>query len=178
MNHGVDIIALHTKILEIFETEKKMLSEYEKKLVVIEKTLSYPSLLKRTRIKIQQAWSFLKEKIEGIKSNSNKSFYLMETAELIQNYQDILKKPRVVSFMGVIEEESGEKLKIVEKYLALSRKFFPNLTPMGNFNFKSQTINKTCANCEKETEILDINGFAVCHRMRWRDRTGRFIFFL
>ena len=77
MNHGVDIIALHRDILKNFQEERKMLDDYEKKLVTIEKTLSYPKLLSRTRDKIQRTWSFLKEKIEDIKTRKTESFYLM-----------------------------------------------------------------------------------------------------
>ena len=163
MNHEVDIIALHIDILANFQKERKMLNDYEKKLVTIEKTLSYPKLLKRTRDKIQKTWSFLKEKIENIKSRRTESFYLMETAELIETYKEILKKPRVVSFMGELEEENGEKIVLINQYLTLSKKFSPKISSIENVFSKTQVVNDNlCSNCKKETEILDIDGFSVC----------------
>ena len=75
----------------------------------------------------------------------------METAEIINNYEKILRKPKKVSFMGTVEEPDEEKIKLVKQYLNIIKKYKSKGIPVV-ITEKSETI---CENCQKTVEKID-----------------------
>ena len=154
----VDILELHRKILEDFTHDNDQLQEFKNKLAALNIILENPQLLHSTRAMIASTKTQFAKKIDDIESNRTQNFYLMETAEIINNYEKILRKPKKVSFMGTVEEPDEEKIKLVKQYLNIIKKYKSKGIPVV-ITEKSETI---CENCQKTVDKIDVDGFSVC----------------
>ena len=96
----VDILDLHEKMLSMFEQEEENIESYKDQIITLEQLLAQPHHLHSTLTMLQNATQELRTKIEDIQSNRSKNFYLMETAELIEEFEKILRKPKKVSIYG------------------------------------------------------------------------------
>ena len=113
---NVDILVLHTNIQNSFEKEKENIPEYKKRLEDLEITFKNPKMPSRTRNEIEKNIITLKEKIRKIESCEEYNFYIAETGELIERYNNLLKIPVKMSFVGKPVTNSPEKAEIVKKF--------------------------------------------------------------
>ena len=154
----VDILAFHEEIITSFNNEEANLKKYQENLRSLAEILKNCNLLHSTRHGLIKAQKNLHVKINEIITSRNKNFYLMETAELITTYEEILRKPKKVSFMGVVEENDDNKTAIIQSYLEVARKYKPENVPI----LVTENRTKDCSICKKVTDIVDIDGFSVC----------------
>lgn len=145
----VNIILLHEKILKNIELEEKK----------IDKEYSQIQFLKNGNVSI----SFTK-KIEEFENNikkikKTKLFFLSKTLRIIERYEQVLKKPIVVSFTTNSDSTDvsfvdNEKNKIIEEYIniiGLYKKYHPKDINISSFtNNKSEIVDDfKCKNCDK-----------------------------
>jgi len=154
----VDILDLHEKMLSMFEQEEENIESYKDQIISLEQLLAQPHHLHSTLKMLQNATEELRTKIEDIQSHRSKNFYLMETAELIEEFEKILRKPKKVSFMGVVEEEDVDnKSVIVKNFLDVSKKYNFLEIPV----IKLENNQEICDNCSKN-DFLELDGYKVC----------------
>ena len=123
----VDILSIHETVMKNFEEERGKLETYKERLIAIEKVLSL-HLQFSIRKNLESECASVRKKINEIESRKTEDFYVMETAEILQNYTKILRKPKNVSFMGVVEAGEDEKLPLVHDYLRIAQNFIPNIS--------------------------------------------------
>jgi len=157
-NIEVDILELHKTMLSMFLTEAESIDSYKSKLATLNQLLSQPHHLHSTRTMIENAKNKLDKKIKDILSNYSKNFYIMETAELIHEFEIILRKPKKVSFMGVVEKTEDNKSEIIRDFLRISKKYNPSDLPV----MKLENIQSACDTCDETSESMEVNGFLVC----------------
>ena len=98
----VDIIGLHKQMLSMFKNEENNIEIYKKDLRTLSQLINQPHHLHSARIMLKNSKTQLENKIKDIESCKSKNFYIMETAEIIEQYENILRKPLKVSFIGVV----------------------------------------------------------------------------
>ena len=153
----VDILYLHEKMLSMFEQEEENIESYKDQIITLEQLIAQPHHLHSTLKMLQNATKELRTKIEDIQSNRSKNFYLMETAELIEEFGKILRKPKKVSFIGVVEEDVDNKSVIVKNFLDTSKKYNFLEIPV----IKLENNQEICDNCNKN-DFLELDGYRVC----------------
>jgi len=153
----VDILELHGKILLNFDKEEKNLENYKNQFKILSQLLSNSHHLHSTRKMLENVKKNLENKINDIISNNSKNFYLMETAELINAFEKILRKPKKVSFMGIVEESNNNISKITHDFLEIIQKYNSIETPV----IKLENIKDSCNKCEN-SDSIELNGYLVC----------------
>lgn len=156
----VDIIELHKQMLNMFIEQENKVNAYRKDLNTLTQLITQPHHLHSARIMLETSKQKLEEKIKDIVSCKSKNFYIMETAELIEEYEKILRKPLKVSFIGVVsvdEETVKIKKELVTKFLNISKKYDLNII----HNVKLDKKHDQCENC-KNLDLYELNGFRVC----------------
>ena len=155
-NTEIDILSIHENVMKNFEEERAKLEIYKERYTAIEKAIPL-NLQNSTRKNLKNEKEFLRKKIEEIISRKSEDFYIMETAEILQAYTKILRKPKKVSFMGVEEIQEDEKTPLISKYLKIAQKFIPNI---GIMNEKA-VETKICEKCGSDL-LLESEGFIIC----------------
>jgi len=156
----VDIIGMNKNKLKMFTEEEHKIDTYKKDLNTLTLLLNQPHHLHSARIMLETAKKKLEEKLNDIVSCKSKNFYIMETAEIIEEYEKILRKPLKVSFIGVVsvdEETINLKKQLIKRFLNISKKYDIN-------NIHNSMLEKTtdkCDNCNN-TDLFEVNGFRVC----------------
>lgn len=156
----VDIIGLHKQMLQMFIDEENKIDTYTKDLNTLSQLIKQPHHLHSARIILEKSKQNLEQKLKDIISCKSKNFYIMETAEIIEEYEKILRKPLKVSFIGVVSvDEETVKLKrqLVKKFLDISKKYDLNII----HNVKLDKKHDQCENC-KNSDLYELNGFRVC----------------
>ena len=111
----------------------------------------------------------VENEIQTLTHNCTLRMYLVESAEIVDKYKNILKQPLKMSFMGPVKISSNEKKKLQEEYLKIYEKynkfvpslsevvktkiafedqFTPICTTLGCISTDFKTINETIV-CEK-----------------------------
>jgi hypothetical protein len=147
----IDILYIDNKILQNFEDEKEKLSEYKNKLEDVQNCLKLelrPNL-KETLIKSEK---YLSEYIVDLETDHSKNFYIIETADLIEKYKEILNKPVKMSFIGKSNKTNKEKTAIINSYIEISNKYVDIKI---NIEKKDKNVCKNCNN--KDFDIEDGN---------------------
>ena len=119
----IDILYIDNKILQNFKDEKEKVPEYKNKLENIQNCLKIDNLrsnLTETLIKSEKT---LSEYIVDLETDHSKNFYIIETADLIEKYKEILNKPVKMSFMGKSNRANKEKTAIINSYVEISNKY-------------------------------------------------------
>jgi hypothetical protein len=119
-----DILSIDNNIQLSFENESKKLPQYKTRLEELEKTYNSSNISSRTKIELEKNISELRENIEKLENKQDLNFYIIETAELIQKYKDILKTPVKLSFCGKPKQDDKEKNDIVKKYIEIAQKYY------------------------------------------------------
>jgi len=105
------------------------------------------------------------KKINEIESNKYLEMYLVESAEIVDAYKNILNKPIKMSFMGPVATSSHKKEDLQQKYLDVYNKystFTPDLdiaTPTGPAVARKQKC--TIDGCDG-TVFTQVNETSVC----------------
>ena len=158
MDKEIDILTINNKITENFKEEIKKLPEYKKKYEQIKNSLDSPNIIPRIKTHLQDNEKEMKEYIQNIESNTFLNFYIAESAELLENYKDILNEPIKVNFVGKSVKNNKEKQKIINDYLEIANKYV---------NIEIETPDKkdkiVCKNCpnKKDFDIIDCNTY-IC----------------
>jgi hypothetical protein len=163
----LDILGIDSKIQLSFENESKKLPQYKERLEELEKTFHATHLPPRARTELEKSITELKDNIAKIESNEGLNFYIIETAELLQKYRQMLKTPVKLSFCGKPKQDDKEKTEIVHKYLEIAQKYYKvEIKPIekkfklvcdccaNKRNFATEENAYICLECGAQQEIL------------------------
>lgn len=142
--HDLDILSIDSKIQLSFENESKKLPQYKERFKELNKTFHSSNLPARSRIELEKSITDLQNLIEKLESKHDLNFYIIETAELLQKYQQILKTPVKLSFCGKIKQDDKEKSDLIQKYLEIAQKYYKVEIKPTEKKFK--LICESCAN--------------------------------
>jgi len=155
----LDIIDIDNKIRFLFEEEYKKLSKYKERLTELEQTQSSRSeeISVRSKNNLDKSINKLKDDIEKIESKRDLNFYIVETTELLQKYNAILKTPVKLSFTGKNKQDNKEKTDIIISYIKTAQKYY-------DFNVKTpeRKFNMCCDNCPNKTNFLIEDNSFIC----------------
>ena len=154
----IDILSIDSKIQQKFEEDKNNLVEYKEKLKDLNRTLEMNNLKTRVRKTLEKSKSDIEERIERIESNTDLNFYIMESAELLDQYKKILESPMKLNFMGKAVKNDKEKQNVIVEYLKVAEKYIDL-----DVKLPSKKFRVVCQNCsnKKDFDIIDGNVY-VC----------------
>ena len=165
MSNQVDILSIDTTIRNDFQAEISKIPEYKEKLKELELSLNSTSIKNRDIENIQSTIGTLRDYIQNLEDEIQYNFYVMNTAPLIEEYKNILKKPMKMSFMGRHKEDNKEKNEIITRFLEIAASFTKNNyeSLIDKHNKPNKNIN--CNNCDnvKDFDVLDGNIY-VCNK--------------
>lgn len=157
MPQDIDILAINLKILSKFDEEINNLPTYKNRIKELKRALLFKKISLNSKVNLNKSIVKLQKKIDCVLNETNKNFYIIETASVIEKYKKILKTPMKLNFMGKKVCENKEKKEIIRQYLEIAKKY-DNV-----HNIKEKPLKITCKNCEnkKSFEIID-NNIYVC----------------
>lgn len=158
MSH-LDILNVDAKIKQKFREEEEKLPEYTQKLYELEQTLN-KNIRRRSYQILLSNISELKTKINDIIHSQKLNFYISKTAQLLENYRNILQTPVKLSFMGRDTVDNKEKNKIISKYLEIAEEYIEIDRDNSFLNSKCIVICDNCPN-KKLFDIVD-NSIYIC----------------
>jgi len=154
----IDILSIHQEILRKFKEDEDSLSDYKKKLEMIDESMKLPNLLHKTTKTLSENKTSLENKIYDIEQKISYNFYIMETAEYLERYKILLTNPRKINFMGVkTDVEDGDKTELIINYCNIAKNYSDiNLNLNSISKSKIQCQNISCPN-KKNIDIVDNN---------------------
>lgn len=155
----VDILAIDTRMHELFKKDEKNLNKYIEKQVELQKILGNDSPLSaRVRNDLEKILETLDNRIENIVSRKAYNFYIMESSQILEKYKQLLKKPIKVSFMKMSKQEdtSVEKEAIISEYFQLLSKYNFEELLIDNISHENLDTRK-----KKSPERKKIEGDAI-----------------
>ena len=127
------------------DIKNKLITEQNKR----EKTLSE---IKKLTVKTKEIIE-LENVLSDINLNNRLNFYLANSLEIIKKYEQLLKEPTVISFMGKSNgnEQNIKKQKIINEFLEMASEFYDDI-------FKHDiNIKYKCINCDNDKSFTIIN---------------------
>ena len=164
MYTDIDILDINNRILQNFENEIIKLNEYKAKKDELQNSLLIETIPIHVKELIEKSINNLSEHINDIETNKLKNFYVLETAEILEKYKAILKKPQKINFMGKSIKHNKEKDVLITLYLEKANNYVQIDYNSTNFiNDKKDKI--VCKNCNnsKEFEIQEGNVYICLH---------------
>ena len=151
----IDILSIDTKIKQKFKEDAEKISQYQEKLMDLQKTLKHSTLKARVRKDLEKNISQLTEKIGCI---HNLHFYIADTAHLLERYKEILQTPVKLSFLGRSSRDNKEKHSVIVRYLEIAQNYTDT-----NIEIPSKSKQVACNNCpnKKLFDIVD-NSIYIC----------------
>ncbi len=153
----VDILEIDAKIQTSFSEDVKKVSQYKDRLSELEKTCNVPNISSRVKNELMKSAVELRSIIDKIESERELNFYVVETAELLERYRNILKTPIKISFMGKMKENNHEKNEIIQKYLAIAQKYCKvSIKPL------EKKFSMECNNCSNKRDFIVEENAYIC----------------
>jgi len=151
-----DILLIHKKILDNFSKNKNGLE------TLIE---NYENICTIQNENIINLCSDIKNRIYDIENNTDMNYYLLESTDILDKYQSILKKPKKISFIDEIKSDDSEKNELIKLYLSVAEKYI-NLDEFYVEECKKIEQNEKsvqCNNCKNNTnfDIVDLETY-IC----------------
>lgn len=149
----IDILMLDTKLKEKYKKFKNNLDKYVEKLDIINNIINNTqehALLKKLLNHKEELLSF----ITDIKQNKSYSYYIMESCELIDKYNEIINKPIVIDFMNNNKSTNKNTNDIVNSYVNIYNKYNKKI-------FINQILNTNCSMCSSN-KLTTIDNNIIC----------------
>lgn len=158
----IDILEIDQKIVRNFDDDRSKISFYEEKKKDLEHSLKLNSLTQRTKNTLSESVDKLSNHIEDIKSDKLYNFYIIESAEILEKYRQILKEPQKVSFMGKPLKHNKEKQKLILQYLEIANKYVD--IKMDDADMSSNKKEKiSCNNCSNNKDFdIEEGNIYIC----------------
>lgn len=155
----IDILKIDADIRKKFENERLKLPEYHKRVKEIKTTLSSGKLSSEYTKHLEKEVSELEKLIEKIETREDQEFYMADTMEYIQRYQEILRIPIRISFSSRRKvPENPEKKKIIVEYLKKAKKYIDIEEPEMN----KSSISPICSNCSNRSDYIIEDNLRIC----------------
>lgn len=171
MSKKLDILSIDSEIRRRFEKEYKKLPQYKQRLSELEKTAECKELTSQCRNELDGNIENLKNTIQKIESKEELNFYIVETAECLQKYKNILKTPLKVSFIGRPKKKDSKKEEVIQEYLRRVQKYYPV-----ELNVKvDDREQRICENCSKKVRIIVEENRHICPECGVQEEVMQFI---
>lgn len=162
----IDILVLDNGLKNKYNSFKNNIQEYNDKLEILENIISNnkdSNIIKELYIHKQK----LNEFIEDVKTDKSYSYYLMESSQIIDTYNEIINKPVVIDFMNNNNTFKKNTKEIIKEYLDIYNKYNNkiliqsdnnvNCNICRNNNFIIIENNKICEHCGTTMNIIHQN---------------------
>ena len=151
-DNQIDIMAIDSKINEFFKQEKKNLSNYKQQLEDLERAMKSKNLSHHSIKHLKESIQKLRNKIYNIEQDIDSQYYTSESIPIIMEYEEILRTPIKVSFMGKKPKGNKKKKDLIDRYVRIACKYMEISVPCDTKAFKM-----TCPNCKnrKDFEMED-----------------------
>lgn len=158
---NIDIISINNKIIRSIKEKYSNIDEYKTQKKILKNFIkNNPNTDKIILNSVKESLEKTNKNIYEIENNCELNFYLNETIELISRYNQILKIPIKISFMGVQQNDNKkekEKKQIIKDYIKIVNKYIED----NDLNLEEEK-EYICDNCNsKNIEFIDENTF-VC----------------
>ena len=154
---SIDIIDIDNKIRKKFNDQYKGLPEKKARLEELEKTAKSGKLQPRIVSEVERSIESLREEIEKIEEKTELNFYTLETLEILQRYNDLLKIPKKISFMGVAKVDNKEKKELVKKYVEIAGKYYD--IPV---KYTEKKFKMSCNGCSNKKDFATEENAYIC----------------
>lgn len=160
-NNNADILSIDRKIKQHFLSQTEELPNLRKRLKELQQTAANRSLKAIIKKEVNRNIEILQQQIQHLENNDTYRFYVLETAALLQKYEELLKTPIQTSFMGrsTNNSQNSEKIEIVKKYVAKAQKYFPI-----SVEIKTKKGRIKCTNCDNSREFIYTDSAAICEK--------------
>ena len=160
----IDILEIDAKIIRNFDEDRRQIDMYEEKKMDLELSLKLNSLTQRTKNTLQVSINNLASHIEDIKSDKLYNFYIIESAEILEKYKQILKQPQKVNFIGKPIKNNKEKHKLVLQYLDIATQYLDiKMDDVEISNSSSKKDKITCNNCNNNKDFdIEEGNIYIC----------------
>ena len=156
MNEEIDIIQIDSRIKSHFSEKNEKLYYYRQHLAELEKTF-LTNIPIRIKNDVKKSIDTTREIIEKLQNNEDLNFYISETMELIQKYNEILKTPLKISFMGKQRQENNLKNEIVNTFINIAQKYYCINRKCTEKKFKIE-----CENCQNKKDFIVEENAYIC----------------
>jgi hypothetical protein len=152
MSTDIDIIHLHSNVINLYKKNKNIISTYVSELDNLKK-LVQTNIPNCTKYKINKQIDILKTFIDDIVNDKSYSFYIMESSPIIDEYNDSINKPITIDFMSSNITSNKPDNILINKYIDVYNKY----------NTKIIYNNKldTCIHCKKSS-FETIDNIVIC----------------
>jgi hypothetical protein len=156
-NIETDILSIDSSIKTKILSKKDKLQEYKIRLSEIQGIVNIGNVSFRHKTILEKNILELIEEIRRIEANEELNFYISETVEILEKYNNILKTPLKVSFTGKPVSNNKEKEEIINKYLQIAQKYYKidNKTNEKKFKIK-------CDNCDNKKDFSIEENVYIC----------------
>lgn len=156
---SIDILSIHNKILQQFDEELKQLPVFKNRLLELEKTIQTQKISFKNKKEIEKNIIEIKHVVWKLEKKQDKNFYISETVSLLQEYEQILKVPIKMSFMGsdLNNKESKHKDSLIKKFLYIANKYIK----LNSNAFNEKKEKMYCKNCFSKNIFQDESSY-VC----------------
>jgi len=172
----IDILEIDAKIIHNFDEDRRRIDMYEDKKKELESSLKLNSLTQRTKNSLEDSIKTLESHIEDIRTDKLYNFYIIESAEILEKYKQILKQPQKVNFIGKPIKNNKEKQKLVLLYLDIATKYvdikldYSNNQSTNNTNHNNSSSTSTskkdkitCNNCSNNKDFdIEEGNIYIC----------------
>lgn len=161
----IDILDIDSKIIRSFDDDKCKIDDYDNRKMELEESLKLNSLTQRTIKSIQESIKELSDHIDDIRSNRTYNYYIIESAEILEKYKNILKQPQKVNFIGKAIKNNKEKNKLVQQYIEIASKYVT--IELESKDKHSPPLKKerkiTCNNCNNNKDFdIEEGNIYIC----------------
>jgi len=162
--YQIDILRIDSLIREKYKKTKNKSAALKRKLDTLKKIESSNkiSFSTFTNKKIMDNIKDLEKEIEKMRCDNSLNFYIVETAEIIRDYQLFLKKPLKQNFMGKKIKNESPKKSLVSKYLNVASKHIDKFKIKQNI--KAVDICIKCQNCSGTDFNISEDNIYLCKK--------------
>lgn len=160
----MDILEIHNKILRNFQEEKEKIQEYREKLADLQLTRNSPSIPMYSKNELDKTIESLENKINKIENAEDYNYYIIETSEILKRYDEILRTPIKISFLGKQKTENREKNELIQKYLKISQKYI-RLDCYKNCEENKKNKegkDQVCEDCGNNKDFTEEENILIC----------------
>ena len=163
MEH-IDIIDIDIKVKAKYKSSKTSICLYKRDLEDVNVLLESSELKLQTKHDLESKKTILTDKIHNVSNNISESFYIAETAGLIQIYKNILKKPEKISFTGKKSSKlKSSKTKIVNRFISIVLRYDPDIlstVDMSSLDNSNETV--ICSSCSNKKNFIIDGNLYIC----------------
>lgn len=159
-DNQVDIMGIDYEIKELFENDKLKIPIYKQQLEDLKSALrSSKDLSHRSTKNLEDSIEKLTKKIYNIEQEIDKQYYTSESIPIIMEYEEILKTPVKINFMGKKPKCNRKNKEITDKYISVASKY-KNIP----IQHKEKSYKMICPNCKNKKDFeMDDNVYACIH---------------